>query len=97
MAKPVLSSRCRLSFPLSVILSRQGDPFKLDVTLTTSDEVLALRQQASELASQVQELRAQLNRAEYLYRCETVINTRLVDLCRSQGVAVPKQLYERPY
>ncbi len=97
MGKPTLSSPCELPLPLPVIFSGQGESLKLDITLTTSDEVLALRQQVSDLTSQIQELRAQLNRAEYLYRCETVINTRLVDLCRDHSVPVPKQLYDRPY
>lgn len=91
------SSRCDLPFPLPVCLSGQGEPIKLDITLTTSDEVMALRQQVSDLTSQLQDLRAQLNRAEYLFRCETIINTRLADLCRAQRVAVPKSLYDRPY
>lgn len=86
-----------LSTPLSVLLSGQGGPLKLDVTLTTSDEVQALRQQVRELTSQLQELQAQLNRVEYLYRCETIINTKLVDHCRSARIPVPKTLFDRPY
>lgn len=97
MGKLTPSSPCELPVPLPVYFTGQGESLKLDITLTTSDEVLALRQHVSELTSQLQDVRAQLNRAEYLYRCETVINTRLVDLCRSQGVVVPKQLYDRPY
>lgn len=72
-------------------------PLKLDVRLTASDEVQDLRRQLSELASQVQQLKDQVNRLEYLYRCETIINLQLTDYCRAQGVKVPRHLLQRPY
>lgn len=85
------------SIPLPVFLSGQGGPLRLEIVLTTSDEVLALRQQVRELTSQVEELRQQLNRAEYLYRCEVVINGKLTDHCREYRIPVPKALFDRPY
>lgn len=87
-----------LSAPLLVSLSGQGGlPLKLDITLTASDEVMQLRQQVSDLASQVETLQAQLHRAEYLFRCETIINQKLVDHCKAHRVPVPKALFERPF
>lgn len=72
-------------------------PLKLDVTVTASDEVQQLRGQLSELASQVRDLRVQVDRVEYLYRCETLINLKLTDYCRVHGLQVPRQLLQRPY
>lgn len=84
-----------LYLPLS--LARQREKVYLDVTLTSSEEVLDLRDQVATLTARIDELQHQLKRAEYLYRCETVINTRLMDYCRSESLPVPKSLFDRPY
>lgn len=92
------SSRCDLPLcPCLLAAGGQGQLPKLEIILTTSDEVLSLRRQLADALAQIDDLRAQLNRTEYLYRCETIINSRLVDLCRAEHVSVPKSLYERPY
>ena len=72
-------------------------PLKLEVTVTSSDEVQDLRRQLSDLASQLQDLKDQVNRVEYLYRCETIINLKLTDYCRAHGLKIPRHLLQRPY
>lgn len=72
-------------------------PLRVEVSLTPSDEVQALRQQLSEASLQLKELEQRVNRAEYLYRCETIINLRLTDYCRAHGFQVPRHLFGRPY
>lgn len=72
-------------------------PLKLEVSLTPSDEVQQLRRQLSDITSRLSELEVQFNRAEYLYRCETIINLRLQDFCREHGLKVPRHLLGRPF
>lgn len=74
-----------------------GIPLKVEVILTTSDEVQALRQQVSDLTLQLAQLQERYNRTEYLYRCETLINLHIVDYCKACGVPIPKRLFQRPY
>lgn len=85
------------SCPCPLHVGGQGTPFKVEVVLTTADEVVSLRQQLADAQVLIDDLRAQLNRAEYLFRCETVINGRLTDLCRAQRVQLPRSLFDRPY
>lgn len=73
-----------------------GLPLKVDVTVTPSDEVQALRKQVSDLTLQLSDLQAKYNRVEFLYRCETLVNARLVDMCHDKGIKVPPSLYSRP-
>lgn len=83
--------------PLSVTLFGQGgNPFKVDVTVTVSDEVQALRSQLADVQAKLEDMTARFHRVEYLYRCETLINARLVDVCSQHGYKVPKSLFQRP-
>lgn len=77
-----------LSLPLSLMVGEGGTPLKLEVVVTTSDEVLALRARVAELEATINGLRSEYNRLEYLYRCESIINQRLLDRCREQNVKV---------
>lgn len=69
---------------------------RLHVLLTPSDEVQALRARIAALEGELKQLREQYNRTEFLYRCETLINLQLQDLCREQQVKVPRRLFQRP-
>lgn len=82
--------------PLVLIQDQGGVPLKLDITVTPSDEVQALRSQVHALQQELNDLQAQYNRVEYLYRCEVLISHQLADLCKEHGVKVPHRLYERP-
>lgn len=82
-------------FAPQVIPGLGGIPLKLEVSVTPSDEVQALRRQVSDLTSQVETLRKECNRASFLYRCETLINLQLSDLCKEHGVRIPPRLFQR--
>jgi len=82
--------------PLVIFPGQGGAPLRLEVSVTPSDEVQRLRQDAADLRRQLDDLQARYNRVEYLYRCETLINFQLADLCKENGVKVPRRLYDRP-
>lgn len=59
------------------------EPIEIHVRVSPDDELQALR--------------ARANRAEYMYRCEVVVNGELVDLCRANGIRFREALKERPW
>ena len=61
---------------------------RLEVVLTTSDEVLSLRDQVKVLTEQLDHLQQDYNRVELLYRSESVISMELLDLLRENGIPV---------
>ena len=68
---------------LSRLADRVGEgPVSLSVSLTDSNEVLSLRARIESLEKELDALRASYNHTEFLYRCEVVVNTELLDLCR---------------
>lgn len=71
-------------------------PIELSVRLSPSDEVMQLRSDVSRLEDQVVQLRQAYNRTEFLYRCEVMINTQLVDLCREHGIRLHPAMFQRP-
>lgn len=60
--------------------------FRLEITVKTADEVLELRAKIAALQAEVVDITAKYNRVEYSFRCEVIINSELVDLCRASGV-----------
>lgn len=85
--------------PLSVVLAGAGAgdrPLELSVRLTMSDEVIQLRQQVETLQGELIKLKESNKHTEYLYRCETVINLRLTDICRENDIMLPPSFFERP-
>ena len=62
------------------------EPIEIHVRLSPDDEVLALRARVAELEAQAEAARAERDRLEYKYRCESLINTELIDLCKREGV-----------
>ena len=67
-----------------------ANPIEIHVTYRNDDYV-------KELERQLAETREQLNRAEYRYRCESVINMQLQDLCHEHGIKYREALKERPW
>lgn len=99
MARSRISFRSDLS-PLVSALSRLVDrveegPVSLSVSLTDSQEVLSLRARIESLEKELDALRASYNHTEFLYRCEVVVNTELLDLCREHGVPVRRSMFDR--
>lgn len=84
---------CPLSSALLFALTGEGgSPLKVAVSLTTSDEVNALRAQVAELTAQLANLRQEYNRVEYRYRFEVMLNFQLQDIMRAAGVPFPRRL-----
>ena len=72
------------------------EPIEIHVRLSPDDEVLALRARVAELEAQAEAARAERDRLEYKYRCESLINTELIDLCKREGVPFREALTRRP-
>lgn len=68
---------------------------KLDVSLTQSDEVQALRLRIASLEASLEAEKAIRVRAENLFAAESYLNNQLIDLCRDAGVAVPDYYFKR--
>lgn len=86
--------------PLSAFVSSlgQGDtPLKVEVSVTPSDEVTALRSDFAAVRSQLAELQRQYNAVEFRYRCEVLRNLQIEDLAKSNGINIPRHLTKRPY
>ncbi len=73
------------------------EPLEVHVTLRTDDEVQALRARVAELEAALEAERAAYRRVEYKYRCESIINQELVDLCRASNVKLRPGLGRRPW
>lgn len=65
------------------------------MVLTTSDEVLSLREQVKVLTEQLGRLQADYNRVEFRYRCECVVNMELQDLLKENGIPYRDVLKQR--
>lgn len=81
-----------LSALLSGVTGQGGAPLNIAVTLTSSDEVLALRAQVAELQGQLSELQTSYNRVQYLYMCEVQLNWQLQDILKGAGIPFPRRL-----
>lgn len=65
---------------------RASDPQRLEIILTTSDEVIALRARVAELEKARDDLRQEYNRVELLYRAESLINLELQELLKENKI-----------
>lgn len=68
----------------------------VSVSLTDSNEVIALKEQVAALTADLSDLQSKYNHLEYLYRCEVLVNSELTDLCRAHGVSIRRSLHDRP-
>lgn len=79
------------------VLERVGEGgLKLSVSVRDDEEVKALRDKVAELEALTEGLRAEYNRLEFQFRCETLINAQITDFCRVEGVKLPRRLFKRP-
>ena len=83
--------------PLSCLIGGAGGrPLEVNVHITPSDEVQKLRDSVADLQKRLESLQADYNRVEYYYRCESLVNMELIDLCRKHGVEVRPSIFQRP-
>ena len=73
------------------------EPLEIHVRVSPDDEVLALRARVAELEAQAARHKREFNDLEFRYRCETLINTELVDLCKAHKVPFREALRQRPW
>lgn len=73
------------------------EPLVIHVRVSPDDEVIALRGRVAALEGELAAAKAALDRVEYRYRCEVVVNTELLDLCRAHGVRYRPGLEQRPW
>lgn len=78
--------------PLGPLTAGGSTPLKVEVILTTSDEVQQLRNQVVDLQEQLFELQRQYDRVEYRYKCEVMLNLQLQDLLMRSGIPFPDRL-----
>lgn len=71
---------------------RSGQPIRLEISITDSDLVKDLRQQMSDLSVRMEELQARADRAEYRYRCASILNMRLTDWLREEHIRIPREI-----
>lgn len=69
----------------------------LSVSLKDDEEVRQLRTQVAELTDRLSVLQHELDRAQYLFRCESILNNQLVDLLREKGIKIGPEFFARPY
>lgn len=87
----------QLSSLLSDVLSAGKGAIPLSISLKEDEEVQRLRQEVSDLQAKLNGTQAELDRAQYLYRCESVLNNKLVDLLRENGIALGSEFFQRPF
>lgn len=81
--------------PLLADTVGEGAAPTLHILLSPSDELVALRNQLSDVQAQLLDLRQEFSRLEFLYRQEVIVNMELLDTCRAHGVKVRRSLFDR--
>lgn len=67
-------------------------PLKVDVSLTPSQQVLSLQKRVSDLTYRLDEMQQINTRLEYKYRCEVIVNSELMDICKTYNLPVRDSL-----
>lgn len=67
-------------------------PLKVDVSLTPSQQVLSLQKRVSDLTYRLDEMQQIYTRLEYKYRCEVLVNSELMDICKSYNLPIRDSL-----
>lgn len=85
-----------LSSLLAECLAGKG-AIPLSISVKEDEEVQRLREEVSALQARNSALQSELDRAQYLFRCESILNNSLVDLCRKHGIELNAAFFQRPY
>lgn len=67
-------------------------PLKLDISLTPSQQVLSLQKRVSDLIYRIDDMQRSYDRLEYKYRCEVLVNSELMDICKTYNLPVRDSL-----
>lgn len=78
----------------SLVSQLASGNLRVNIMLADSEEVIALKDEIRKLRLDYQRLQEDFNRTEYRYRCESIISQRLLDFCREQRVAVPREMFQ---
>lgn len=92
-----MSAPDQLSSLLSDLLAAGKGAIPLSISLKEDEEVQRLKEEVSTLTAQLNGKQAELDRAEYLFRCESVLNNKLVDIVRENGIALGPEFFQRPF
>lgn len=87
----------KLSSLLSDLLAAGKGAIPLSISLKEDEEVQRLREEISVLQARNSTLQSELDRAQYLYRCESILNNKLVDTLRSNGIQLGAEYFQRPF
>lgn len=63
-------------------------PLKVDVILTPSQQVLSLQKRVSDLTYRIDDMQRNYDRLDYKYRCEVLVNSELMDICKPHNYPV---------
>lgn len=69
----------------------------INVTVTSADLVQDLREEVVDLRRQLDGLRRDYQRTEYLYRCSLLHELQLWDIVHDQDIDLPQRLRSFPY
>lgn len=70
---------------------------EMTIYLEDGRRVKALEAQVAALEAEAAALREEKRVLEFRYRCESVVNMELLDLCREHGVKYRPSLVDRPW
>ena len=70
---------------------------EMTIYLEDSRRVRELESRIQSMEKENADLTAEVRKLEFWYRCESVINTELIDLCREKGVNFRPALMRRPW
>lgn len=75
----------------------EGTMEELKIYLEDSGRVKDLEARVAGLEGENASLIAEVRRLEFKFRCESIVNAELVDLCRAEGVDIRPALKRRPW
>lgn len=92
-----MSTSDQLSSLLNSLLSTGKGAIPLSISLKEDEEVQRLKSEIEVLEERCAVLAKDKDRAEYLYRCESVLNNKLVDTIRENGIELSPEFFIRPF
>lgn len=69
----------------------------LSVSIKEDEEVQRLKAENEALRARILTQQSELERVSYRFRCESILNNSLVDVCRAHGIQLDQAFFARPY